>query len=156
MKERQSQFRLHVSANSSHGFTLLIASLSHTMVAALGIRQRMFIPIREAMSTENVEMHLAGPVQGGPRAIRHDPASACRVSRIGALTVVDSEKERRQVSAAAVEAIQRALRRAGVEFIDENGGGPGVRLRKRQKRKTQEASRSAALGHFRKQHSQSD
>jgi transcriptional regulator with XRE-family HTH domain len=31
-------------------------------------------------------------------------------------------------------AIRRALETAGVEFIDENGGGPGVRLRKRQKR----------------------
>ena len=29
----------------------------------------------------------------------------------------------------------RALEAAGVEFIDENGGGPGVRLRKRQQRK---------------------
>jgi len=28
-------------------------------------------------------------------------------------------------------AISRALESAGVEFIDENGGGPGVRLRKR-------------------------
>jgi len=27
-------------------------------------------------------------------------------------------------------AIRRALENAGVEFIDENGGGPGVRLRK--------------------------
>jgi tRNA U34 5-methylaminomethyl-2-thiouridine-forming methyltransferase MnmC len=29
-------------------------------------------------------------------------------------------------------AVRRALELAGVEFIDENGGGPGVRLRKRQ------------------------
>jgi hypothetical protein len=50
---------------------------------------------------------------------------------MGLSTVVDFEKERRQVSAAAVEAIQSALKRAGVEFIDENGGGSGVRLRKR-------------------------
>jgi hypothetical protein len=28
-------------------------------------------------------------------------------------------------------AIRRALEAAGVEFIDEDGGGPGVRLRKR-------------------------
>jgi DNA-binding XRE family transcriptional regulator len=28
--------------------------------------------------------------------------------------------------------IRLALEAAGVEFIDENGGGPGVRLRKRQ------------------------
>ena len=27
-------------------------------------------------------------------------------------------------------AIRQALERAGIEFIDENGGGPGVRLRK--------------------------
>src|SRR5664280_846857 len=27
-------------------------------------------------------------------------------------------------------AVRRALEMAGVEFIDENGGGPGVRLRK--------------------------
>ena len=30
-----------------------------------------------------------------------------------------------------VTALQKALESAGVEFIDENGGGPGVRLRKR-------------------------
>ncbi|WP_072071626.1 helix-turn-helix domain-containing protein [Rhodovulum sulfidophilum] len=29
-----------------------------------------------------------------------------------------------------LEAIQSALESAGVEFIPENGGGPGVRLRK--------------------------
>jgi len=31
--------------------------------------------------------------------------------------------------------IRSALESAGVEFIDENGGGPGVRLRKRQQKK---------------------
>ena len=32
-------------------------------------------------------------------------------------------------------AVRRALEDAGIEFIDENGGGPGVRLRKRQRAK---------------------
>jgi ribosome-binding protein aMBF1 (putative translation factor) len=32
-------------------------------------------------------------------------------------------------------AVRRALESAGVEFIDENGGGAGVRLRKRQRLK---------------------
>jgi hypothetical protein len=32
-------------------------------------------------------------------------------------------------------AIRRALEAAGVGFIDGNGGGPGVRLRKRQGKK---------------------
>jgi hypothetical protein len=32
-------------------------------------------------------------------------------------------------------AVRRALEFAGVKFIDENGGGPGVRLRKPQRAK---------------------
>ena len=31
--------------------------------------------------------------------------------------------------------IRSALESAGIDFIDENGGGPGVRLRKRQQKK---------------------
>ena len=30
-----------------------------------------------------------------------------------------------------IRKIQRALENAGIEFIDENGGGPGVRLKQR-------------------------
>ncbi len=37
--------------------------------------------------------------------------------------------------ASTVAALTRALEGAGVEFIDENGGGPGVRLRNHQKPK---------------------
>ncbi len=37
-----------------------------------------------------------------------------------------------KVSDEARFALQRALELAGVEFIDENGGGPGVRLRKKE------------------------
>jgi transcriptional regulator with XRE-family HTH domain len=33
-----------------------------------------------------------------------------------------------------IEAIRNALEKAGVEFIAENGGGPGVRLRKARKK----------------------
>ena len=47
-------------------------------------------------------------------------------------TVVDFERERRVVSAQSVAAIRSALEAAGVEFIEQNGGGPGVRLRHRQ------------------------
>jgi hypothetical protein len=32
-------------------------------------------------------------------------------------------------------AVRRALEVGGVEFIDENGGGPGVRLRQRRRPK---------------------
>jgi transcriptional regulator with XRE-family HTH domain len=36
-------------------------------------------------------------------------------------------------SAKSLDAIQRALEAAGVAFIAENGGGPGVRLRERER-----------------------
>jgi len=37
----------------------------------------------------------------------------------------------RESHAATLAAIERALAQGGVEFIAENGGGPGVRLAKR-------------------------
>ncbi|TCT08302.1 helix-turn-helix protein [Aquabacter spiritensis] len=55
-------------------------------------------------------------------------ASAANVSRN---TIVDFEKGRRVPTPNNLAAIQRALEAAGVEFIAENGGGPGVRLRDR-------------------------
>ena len=43
---------------------------------------------------------------------------------------------RADVKTSMIVTVLRALEAAGVEFIDENGGGPGVRLKKpiRQKR----------------------
>jgi transcriptional regulator with XRE-family HTH domain len=53
-----------------------------------------------------------------------------KLAKLGLSTIVDFERERRAVSEDAVEKLQRALTAAGVDFIDENGGGAGVRLRK--------------------------
>jgi len=58
-----------------------------------------------------------------------------RLAGLGLSTIVDFERTRRQVSEEAITAMKRALERAGVEFIDENGGGPGVRLRKSRRQK---------------------
>jgi transcriptional regulator with XRE-family HTH domain len=54
---------------------------------------------------------------------------------LGLSTVVDFEKERREVSPAAVEKIRRALEAAGIDFLPENGGGEGLRLRRPRPRK---------------------
>ena len=35
-----------------------------------------------------------------------------------------------------IDRLQRALEAAGIEFIQENGGGPGVRLRKQSQKKS--------------------
>ena len=53
-------------------------------------------------------------------------------------TAKASEKKRylpRRMRQAALAVPRSAFELAGVEFIDENGGGPGVRLRKRQPKK---------------------
>ena len=50
---------------------------------------------------------------------------------LGLSTIVDFEKMRRPVSKETLLTIRRTLERAGVEFINENGGGAGVRLKKR-------------------------
>jgi transcriptional regulator with XRE-family HTH domain len=51
-------------------------------------------------------------------------------------TVTNIETGRYAGDATTLAAIVGALKRAGVEFIDENGGGPGVRLRKRHQKKS--------------------
>jgi transcriptional regulator with XRE-family HTH domain len=61
-----------------------------------------------------------------------DLAKAAQIHRN---TVTNIETGRYAGDAATLAAIVGTLKRAGVEFIDENGGGPGVRLRKRQHRK---------------------
>jgi hypothetical protein len=45
-------------------------------------------------------------------------------------------ERRASLTAANLLAIRRALEFTGVAFIDENGGGPGVRLRKRPQMKS--------------------
>jgi transcriptional regulator with XRE-family HTH domain len=47
-------------------------------------------------------------------------------------TITNIETGKYAGDSATLAAIEAALKRAGVMFIDENGGGPGVRLRKRQ------------------------
>ncbi len=51
-------------------------------------------------------------------------------SNLSESTIRDFEKGRRVPSVNNLAAVQRALEAAGVEFIPENGGGAGVRLRK--------------------------
>jgi transcriptional regulator with XRE-family HTH domain len=45
-------------------------------------------------------------------------------------TIVGLESDRGSIKQSTMDRVRVALERAGVEFIAENGGGPGVRLRK--------------------------
>ena len=55
---------------------------------------------------------------------------------VGIVTVHQLEAGISQPRRATLDVIRRAFEREGVEFIDENGGGPGVRLRQRRRPKT--------------------
>src|SRR4029077_16412743 len=57
-----------------------------------------------------------------------------REAALGRNTILRAEVADGQTSLTAANdlAIRRAFEATGVEFIDEDGGGPGVRLRKRQ------------------------
>ncbi|QOZ52224.1 transcriptional regulator [Bradyrhizobium sp. CCBAU 53338] len=64
--------------------------------------------------------------------IRWRAEDLARASSVGIATIRRAELAENETSLTAAndQAIRRALESAGVEFIDENGGGPGVRLRK--------------------------
>jgi hypothetical protein len=69
--------------------------------------------------------------------VRWSADDLARQSAVGVTTIRRAELTEHKTSMTMANdlAIRRALEDAGVEFIDENGGGPGVRLRKRQRLK---------------------
>ena len=69
--------------------------------------------------------------------LRWSAADLARESALGVNTIrrAEAAEEGTSLTAANELAVRRTLEAAGVEFIDENGGGPGVRLHKRQAKK---------------------
>jgi transcriptional regulator with XRE-family HTH domain len=49
---------------------------------------------------------------------------------VGIVTIRQLEADVHEPRRATLDVVRRALETAGIEFIDENGGGVGVRLRK--------------------------
>jgi hypothetical protein len=64
--------------------------------------------------------------------VRWRAQDLARESSVGVATIRRAELNDDETSMTTANdlAVRRALEAAGVEFIDENGGGPGVRLRK--------------------------
>ena len=52
-------------------------------------------------------------------------------SKTATKTIADFERGARAPYARTLQDVRHALEKAGIEFIAENGGGAGVRLRKR-------------------------
>jgi len=62
-------------------------------------------------------------------ALKISVRELAKMAGVAANTITRFETGKSRGYADTVANIQRALEKAGVEFIDENGGGPGVRLR---------------------------
>ena len=76
-------------------------------------------------------------MRAGRALIRWSAEDLARESALSVTTIRRAELTDNATSMTAANdlAVRRTLEAAGVEFIDENGGGPGVRLRKRQQKK---------------------
>ena len=70
--------------------------------------------------------------------LRWSAEDLARESTLGVTTIRRAELAEGETSMTAVNdsALRRTLEAAGVEFIDENGGGSGVRLKKRTRPKS--------------------
>ena len=84
------------------------------------------------MSTEKRDLTSA-QIRAARSLIKWSAEDLARESSVSLRTIRRAELADHDTSMTTANelAVRRALEAAGVEFIDENGGGPGVRLRKR-------------------------
>ena len=77
----------------------------------------------------------SGQIRAARSLIRWTAQELARACSLSVATIRRAELKQNETSLTAANdlAVRRALETAGVELIDENGGGPGVRLRNRQK-----------------------
>ena len=89
------------------------------------------------MSQELKKPLTSDQLRAGRALVRWSAEDLSRSSSVSLRTIRRAELAEQAVTMTKANnfAIRRALEAAGVEFIDENGGGPGVRLRKRQRPK---------------------
>jgi len=80
----------------------------------------------------------SGQIRAARAFLRWRAEDLARESAVGVATIRRAELAENETSMTAPNdiAIRRALEAAGVEFIDEDGGGSGVRLRERRRPKT--------------------
>jgi hypothetical protein len=76
---------------------------------------------------------VSAQIRAARALLRWSAEDLARASAVGLTTIRRAELTDQQTSLTAANdlAVRRALEEAGVEFIVENGGGPGVRLRDR-------------------------
>ncbi len=85
------------------------------------------------MSQDEKKRLTSAQIRGARAIIRWSAEDLSRRSAVSLRTIRRAELAEAETSLTAANdlAVRHVLEAAGVEFIDENGGGPGVRLRKR-------------------------
>ena len=81
----------------------------------------------------NKKSLTSAQIRAARSLIKWTAEDLARASRVSLRTIRRAELADQATSMTTANelAVRSALESAGVEFIDENGGGPGVRLRKR-------------------------
>jgi hypothetical protein len=82
---------------------------------------------------------ISSQIRAARALVRWTAEDLARDSAVSVATIRRAELTDKEtlMNAANDLAVRHALEAAGVEFIDENGGGPGVRLRKQGHKKTE-------------------
>ncbi len=91
--------------------------------------------------SRDTTVHAALPLRGiriGRALLRWSADELAEACALGVNTIRRAELTESQTSLTVANdlAVRRALETAGVEFIDANGGGPGVRLKQPAKKRT--------------------
>jgi hypothetical protein len=89
------------------------------------------------MSQEQKQRLTSFQIRAARALVKWSAEDLARHSAVSLRTIRRAELAERHPSMTVPNdlAIRHAFEAAGVEFIDENGGGPGVRLRKRQRKR---------------------
>jgi len=90
------------------------------------------------MNSSTEKSLTSAQIRAARALIRWSAEDLARSSSVGLTTIRRAELmvEKTSLTAANNLAIRSALEAAGVEFIDANGGGPGVRLTGKPKKET--------------------
>ena len=98
----------------------------------------LLVPHGTTMSQEKKEPLTGFQIRAARALVKWSAEGLAQQSSVSLRTIRRAELSDHQTSMTAPNdlAIRRAFEGAGIDFIDENGGGPGVRLRKRHQKKT--------------------
>ena|ERR1700731_3173717 len=93
--------------------------------------------VKKAGEKRTVKPLASSQIRAARAVLRWTVDDLAREAALGRNTILRAEAADEQTSLTVANnlAVRRALEAAGVEFIDDDGRGPGVRLRKRQAKK---------------------